>query len=340
MNMKINYSKSIAVWVWLMVWLGIGYVAYQAQQSRIVTDSTTVFTRSIEIEKTMFLPQPIQSFYDPKLSPTPDIQREEKEMWIDQHILYKENPNRSRLDSIFNAELQKSGIAGKGYISYTSEGHTVYGTSEQSEVGEAIPLPPLVYRLSHKKEQAIRLQGYVVLPWGSLLWHSSFPLWSLLWLLVTTGGWAGYRYWAKRNPNIRIRKILLPKEIIREEIVVVEEEKIVPVVQKHMLEWLELPHELYFNKVTGVLKYQEKEIKLTLELSKVFMGFMEAEDYCLTYEQLSQIKFGSDSSKNYLSHTDKDTLSTTVRLLRKKLQIFSFMDIENLRGTGYRILFR
>ena len=51
MNMKINYSKSIAVWVWLMVWLGIGYVAYQAQQSRIVTDSTTVFTRSIEIEK-------------------------------------------------------------------------------------------------------------------------------------------------------------------------------------------------------------------------------------------------------------------------------------------------
>ncbi len=32
--MKINYSKCIAVWVWLMVWLGIGYVAYQAQQSR------------------------------------------------------------------------------------------------------------------------------------------------------------------------------------------------------------------------------------------------------------------------------------------------------------------
>ena len=95
-----------------------------------------------------------------------------------------------------------------------------------------------------------------------------------------------------------------------------------------------------FNKITGILKYQEEEIKLTLELSKIFMGFMEAEDYCLTYEQLSQIKFGSDSSKNYLSHTDKDTLSTTVRLLRKKLQIFSFMDIENLRGTGYRILFR
>jgi len=244
------------------------------------------------------------------------------------------------LDSIFNAELQKSGIAEKGYISQTNEGHTVYGTSEQSEVEKAIPLPPLVYRLSHKKEQAIRLQGYVELPWGSLLWYSSFLLWSLFWLLVTAGGWAGYRYWAKRNPNIRIRKILLPKEVIREKIVVVEEEKIVPIVQKHMLEWVELPHELYFNKVTGFLKYQEKEIKLTLELSKVFMGFMEAEDYCLTYEQLSQIKFGSDSSKNDLSHTDKDTLSTTVRLLRKKLQIFSFIDIENLRGTGYRILFR
>ena len=340
MNMKINYSKSIVVWVWLMVWFGIGYVTYQAQQSRIVTESTAVFTRSIEMEKTMFLPQPIQSYYDPKLSPTPDIPREEKEAWICQQVLLKRDPNRFQLDSIFNAELQKSGIAGKGYISYTSEGHTVYGTSEQSEVGKAIPLPPLVYRLSHKKEQAIRLQGYVALPWSSLLWHSSFPLWSLLWLLVTAGGWAGYRYWTKKNPNIRIRKILLPKEVIREEIVVVEEEKIVPVVQKHMLEWLELPHELYFNKITGILKYQEEEIKLTLELSKIFMGFMEAEDYCLTYEQLSQIKFGSDSSKNYLSHTDKDTLSTTVRLLRKKLQIFSFMDIENLRGTGYRILFR
>lgn len=338
--MKINYSKCIAILMWLMVWFGIGYMTYQAKLTQMVTEVTAVFARSIEIEKTMFLPQPIQSFYDPKLSPTPDIQREEKEVWIEQHILYKENPNRSRLDSIFNAELQKSGIAGKGYISYTSEGHTVYGTSEQSEVEKAIPLPPLVYRLSHKKEQAIRLQGYVELPWDSLLWHSSFPLWSLFWLLVTAGGWAGYRYWAKRNPNIRIRKILLPKEVIREKIVVVEEEKIVPIVQKHMLEWLELPHELYFNKVTGVLKYQEKEIKLTLELTKVFMGFMEAEDYCLTYEQLSQIKFGSDSSKNDLSHTDKDTLSTTVRLLRKKLQIFSFIDIENLRGTGYRILFR
>ena len=204
--MKINYSKCIAVWVWLMIWFGIGYVTYQAQQSRIVTESTAVFTRSIEMEKTMFLPQPIQSYYDPKLSPTPDIPREEKEAWICQQVLLKRDPNRFQLDSIFNAELQKSGIAGKGYISYTSEGHTVYGTSEQSEVGKAIPLPPLVYRLSHKKEQAIRLQGYVVLPWGSLLWHSSFPLWSLLWLLVTTGGWAGYRYWAKRNPNIRIQK--------------------------------------------------------------------------------------------------------------------------------------
>jgi hypothetical protein len=340
MNMKINYSKSIAVWVWLMAWLGIGYVAYQAQQSRIVTDSTTVFTRSIEIEKTMFLPQPIQSFYDPKLSPTPDIQREEKEMWIDQNILYKENPNRSRLDSIFNAELQKSGIAGKGYISYTSEGHTVYGTSEQSEVGKAIPLPPLVYRLSHKKEQAIRLQGYVALPWSSLLWHSSFPLWSLLWLLVTTGGWAGYRYWAKRNPNIRIRKILLPKEVIREEIVVVEEEKIVPVVQKRVLEWVELPHELFFNRVTGVLRYQEESLKLTSEFGKVFMEFMEAEDYCLTYEQLYKIKSGSDSSRENLSFTEKDTLSNTVRQLRKKLEFFPFLTIENLRGIGYRLVIK
>ena len=105
MNMKINYSKSIVVWVWLMVWLGIGYVAYQAQQSRIVADSITVFARSKEMEKTMFLPQPIQSFYNPKFSPTPDIPREEKEAWICQQVLLKRDPNRFQLDSIFNAEL-------------------------------------------------------------------------------------------------------------------------------------------------------------------------------------------------------------------------------------------
>ena len=85
--MKINYSKCIAVWVWLMIWFGIGYVTYQAQQSRIVTESTAVFTRSIEMEKTMFLPQPIQSYYDPKLSPTPDIPREEKEAYFFQKFL-------------------------------------------------------------------------------------------------------------------------------------------------------------------------------------------------------------------------------------------------------------
>ena len=338
--MKINNRKCIAVWVWLMVWLSIGYVAYQAQQSRIVTESTAVFTRSIEMEKTIFLPQPIQSFYDPKLSPTPDIPREEKEAWICQQVLLERDPNRFRLDSIFNAELQKSGIAEKGYISQTNGEHTVYGTSEQSEVGKAIPLPPLVYRLSHKKEQAIRLQGYVALPWSSLLWHSSFPLWSLLWLLVTAGGWAGYRYWAKRNPNIRIQKILLPKEVVREEIVVIEEEKIVPVVQKRVLEWVELPHELFFNRVTGVLKYQEESLKLTSEFGKVFMEFMEAENYCLTYEQLYKIKSGSDSSRENLSFTEKDTLSNTVRQLRKKLEFFPFLTIENLRGIGYRLVIK
>jgi hypothetical protein len=207
-------------------------------------------------------------------------------------------------------------------------------------VGKAIPLPPLVYRLSHKKEQAIRLQGYVALPWSSLLWHSSFPLCSLLWLLVTAGGWAGYRYWAKRNPNIRIRKILLPKEVIREEIVVIEEEKIVPVVQKRVLEWVELPHELFFNRVTGVLRYQEESLKLTSEFGKVFMEFMEAEDYCLTYEQLYKIKSGSDSSRENLSFTEKDTLSNTVRQLRKKLEFFPFLTIENLRGIGYRLVIK
>ena len=338
--MKINNRKCIAVWVWLMVWLSIGYVAYQAQQSRIVTESTAVFTRSIEMEKTIFLPQPIQSFYDPKFSPTPDIPREEKEAWICQQVLLERDPNRFRLDSIFNAELQKSGIAEKGYISQTNGEHTVYGTSEQSEVGKAIPLPPLVYRLSHKKEQTIRLQGYVALPWSSLLWHSSFPLWSLLWLLVTAGGWAGYRYWAKRNPNIRIQKILLPKEVVREEIVVIEEEKIIPVVQKRVLEWVELPHELFFNRVTGVLRYQEESLKLTSEFGKFFMEFMEAENYCLTYEQLYKIKSGSDSSRENLSFTEKDTLSNTVRQLRKKLEFFPFLTIENLRGIGYRLVIK
>ena len=85
-----------------MVWFGIGYMTYQAKLTQMVTEVTAVFARSIEIEKTMFLPQPIQSFYDPKLSPTPDIQREEKEMWIEQHILYKENPTGQKVAVVIN----------------------------------------------------------------------------------------------------------------------------------------------------------------------------------------------------------------------------------------------
>jgi DNA-binding response OmpR family regulator len=67
---------------------------------------------------------------------------------------------------------------------------------------------------------------------------------------------------------------------------------------------------------------------------------MEAEDYCLTYEQLYKIKSGSDSSRENLSFTEKDTLSNTVRQLRKKLEFFPFLTIENLRGIGYRLVIK
>ena len=64
----------------------------------------------------------------------------------------KKNPNRSRLDSIFHAELKRKRIKATGMICCTYKKQSTYSSSDTLLREEAIPLAPIIYRFDENPD--------------------------------------------------------------------------------------------------------------------------------------------------------------------------------------------
>ena len=84
------------------------------EQNLLVQTISSIFIKTIQTEKALFA-QIVYNHYE-NSSSSNKIPKEEKENWCIQRYFIKKDPNRTHLDSIFNAELTKEGILGKGVI--------------------------------------------------------------------------------------------------------------------------------------------------------------------------------------------------------------------------------
>lgn len=327
MSIEENYNLGriiVIVGVCCIVGLiGIGCYAYFEQQTKMVTSVSVILDQALQAEKDEKIQCKVFS-YDPVLSPN-DILRREKEEWCDQYCLLVEDPNRSCLDSIFNAKLALAGIQGRGAISHTWKGKTVYGTSDSSFIEKSILVKTYTSRLNEEEGNEMILRGYIQFSFWWLLLHSSFPYWLGFGLLIIAVLVWGYWHWVKKG---MFKKIFLVKETKA------------PLIQKKEMEWLELPHAMFYNKEFCILKYEDKSIKLTVDFGKLFISFMEADEYYLTHTDIYNQKSNVYSYRNDLSQNEIDTICRSVRKLRGILRVFPFIDIVPVCGTGYQLVIK
>ena len=84
-------------------------------------------------------------------------------------ILGSKDPNRIRFDSIFNAELTRQNIQGKGAIYFSQSGKTVCTASDTLFKEKAVLVDRLTFRLDHNPDNLCIIEGYVKFPTGWLL---------------------------------------------------------------------------------------------------------------------------------------------------------------------------
>lgn len=148
--------------------------------------------------------------------------------------------------------------------------------------------------------------------------------------LVAVSGLLGYRYWRKRE-----------KEPVYEQ----NTSEVQPLVDTAgpadcgtWIEWLELPHNLYFDEKRGDLRHgEELIIRLKDNPLRLFRCFIEAEQFKLTFKEIC-IEVLGRSVRNEIEKGDKAVVSNVARGLREALAPFPFIQIEAIRAVGYRMI--
>ena len=110
--------------------LWAGKRAYISQQEQAQEKAATILKQSIQLERDKYIGNTVYSHYNPSESKSPNISWIEKEAWVYQRSLSNKDPNRIRFDSIFNAELTRQNIQGKGAIYFSQSGKTVCTASD------------------------------------------------------------------------------------------------------------------------------------------------------------------------------------------------------------------
>ena len=160
---------------------------FSNQRKIKILSSFSTFSNSIQIEKRLST-QITKGYYNPALSPNKNITRKEKEEWIWQHHFIRKDPNRTHLDSIFNAELTKEGILGKGVIYCSYRNKETCSSPDTLFKKNAIPLEPIVFRINEKEENNIILQAYVQISfWGILFLTTEVYFLFFIWIFLIIG---------------------------------------------------------------------------------------------------------------------------------------------------------
>ncbi len=279
----------------------------------IISESHRAFTQAILKEKELFI-QKVKFQYDAQESPTPLLSAEEKKNWGDQYSLGMLDPQRYRLDSLFQRELEEHSLKIRTAIRYTVGGETTV-TRPDSILSEFIPLQTLTFRRDNDKQSEIHLCAYIDIPVFALLngWHS---------YLLLTISFIGivYYYYRKRKSEI-----IHPKE---EEQVIIHPRTLVKSVTQ-----IEIYKGYLWNKNAHILTHEEEQIELQGECLRFFLAFIQKEDYYLSHEDLGALYTDTNDPK-----ATKDRIYHTIDRLKKLLEKAG-IQIISVRKNGYRLMF-
>ena len=299
--------------------LWAGKRAYISQQEQAQEKAATILKQSIQLEKKHFL-GPISHRYSSSDSKALDILWEEKEGWLVQYTLTCWDPNRVRFDSIFNAELTRQNIQGKGAIYFSQSGKTVCTASDTLFKEKAVLVDRLTFRLDHNPDNLCIIEGYVKFPTGWLLAKTkAIPYILFAWILSILLSIGGYRYWIHT------------------------EKKKMTEFEKRKTEsegWIKLPNDIHFDPTRGIVKQQETSVNLTDMNRELFNAFLDAEHHFLTYEQMYHLFSPSNRTDIELSRNEKNTISSMAIRLRRQIKPITAIQILSFPNNGYQLTFK
>lgn len=165
--------------------------------------------------------------------------------------------------------------------------------------------------------------------------------------IVAIAGLLGYRCWIKsekesvneENKSIQDKK-KTEERLTAGQSTEVEPfaDTVEPVDRATQIEWIELPHNLYFDEKRGDLRYgEELTIRLKDNPLRLFRCFIEVEQFKLTFKEIC-IEVLGRSVKDEIEKGDKAVVSNVARGLREALAPFPFIQIEAIRAVGYRMI--
>jgi hypothetical protein len=317
MNKNALYPYGVGIFIvcWTIACSLLCQSTYYRQEELILTRISSILKESIKIEQKKRILYSRRN-YNTSLSPN-SISVKEKEEWCNQHLFLKKDPYRSRLDSIFHAELKRKRIKAIGIICCTYKKQSTYSSSDTLLREEATPLSPIIYRFDENPDHNITLQAYVKPPQGWLLIKHSPLTWGLLfilWVIGIIGFFWGYYYWKKLKAQIPLTDI---------------ETNIA-------IQWVELPGGLRFDKQHGIVVYKGKEIQLTPNSASILNCLLEAENYTLTHGQIYAFAYDRKYRED-LSREEKTTLNKAIKRLRGQLADIPFIQIKAYKGKGYQL---
>lgn len=348
----------MAWWLWS---------AFVIQRSRLCSESSLVFADVMRKEKTIQIGR-LTARYDSKYSPN-EIGGVEKAEWCDQAFLFYRDSTRTLLDSLFRTALLGHNIHAKTAIRCVWEGRVIDTSSDSTFYKEALPLRLFIYQKDEDPHNKITLQAYIKIPFGTV-WRHSYLMWIIsgLGLLLLGAVIGGYRFWYRKIYRITKQELQLQQEkqqqelerqvllqqqdfqqselqrqqemLLQQQQQLRENEERFPslFIQNKTIKWMNLSNDLLFNEEHGDLCYRnEVNLRLSGNLLKLFLYFIKAEQQQLTSKKIC-IDILGRSVRNELSRSDQYAVSNTIRHLRIHLRPLPFIEIEPVRGIGYKMI--
>lgn len=329
-KIKLNRGELIGLCLYLFVSLVLfvlGCLFVTEREKTNLRASGIAFVEAVRKEKEQYIK--IYSYqYDSQLSPN-TISGEEKLNWGNQLYLAQEDPNRHRLDSIFQAELGKRKIPGTVAIRYTI-GDKVTVSRPEFPFEDAIALDGVSYRKDLDDKQRITIQPYLYM--SRYWWVDYWPVYvfGLVWLFGT-GGLAFVYKLKKRNRQQSVKTV----EGTNTENTDVEPMQTKLHRPEVKIEWTILPGDFAFDKKHGVLKLGAKEVVLSGDSLTYFRHLIRKENFMLTYQEIFKYVYGT--KKEEITKSDRSRITHGIERLQSQLDNFEGIKLILVRGNGYQL---
>jgi len=292
---------------------------YLLQRKYVISLAGNSFKEALTSEKVRaFKDVPVYTYYNPQKA-TNDLPFEEKSNYCDQIYVSKYDMNRHCLDSLFQKELLAHHLPLKSAVSAFYQSKMHYSCPDKAFYHKAVALAPVVYRMDYDPKNYIELRGYIRLPsWFILQRMSIFYTSVIIWILLMAAIIGGFLLWNKRK-----QKKLQEKHTA---------------LKAKIVEWTVLPNGVAFDRITGMLKYEDRTTQLVRNQLKLFCLFLDSSNHFVSYKTINSIVLKRKTETD-LTNSDRNAIYGTISRLKISFEGFPPFRIITVDQKGYRLEF-